>query len=453
MTARPRFELDAAVRRRDRGRLLVGGTPPRLLRLSEAGGRALDAILAAAEPAAGAVALARHLERHGVIHPLPGDGVGDPEVTAIVPVRDGGEGLARLVATLAAEGPVIVVDDGSRDSSAGRAEAAGARVLRHPEPRGPAAARNAGLAAASTAMVAFVDADCEVAPGWRDGLAGLLVADAELALVAPRVRSAPGDSPLARYEEAGSPLDLGPHAGLVGPGRRITYLPAAALVGRREALLELGGFDESMRFGEDVDLVWRLLAGGHRVRYAPSRAVSHRPRPTVTGFARQRAGYGGSAPELVRRHGSAAAPLRASRHSARIWGATVLLGPRALLPALAASTAIVARRGADRRSREALAALALRGQAGAATHLARVTMREWLPLGLAAAPFSRRARAVLLAGFLLDSLPTVRAAAATPTELARATALHALDRSAYAAGMWRAMTRSRDFRALRPARP
>jgi mycofactocin system glycosyltransferase len=450
MTARPRFELDAAVRRRDGGRLLVGGTPPRLLRLSEAGGRALDAILAAERLDPAAATLAQRLERHGVIHPLPGDGTGDPEVTAIVPVRDGGEEFTRLVGALAAEGPVIAVDDGSRDGSAARAEAAGAHVLRHPEPRGPAAARNAGLAAAGGAVVAFIDADCEVAPGWRDGLAGLLAADAGPALVAPRVRSGPGDSPLARYEETGSPLDLGPHASLVGPERRIAYLPAAALIGRRDVLLELGGFDESMRFGEDVDLVWRLLAAGHQVRYAPSRAVTHRPRPTVAGFARQRAGYGGSAPELVRRHGSAAAPLRVNRHSATIWGATALLGPRALLPALAGSTAIVARRGADRRSREALAAVALRGQAGAATHLARVLMREWLPLGLAAAPFSRRVRAALLVAFLVDSAPTARAVAATPTELARATALHALDRVAYATGMWREMARQRDFRALRP---
>jgi mycofactocin system glycosyltransferase len=452
MSWRPRFELDATVRRRDRGRLLVGGTPPRLLRLSTAGGRALAAILAAEELDAGAASLARRLERQGVIHPLPGDSAGDPEVTAIVPVLDGGPRLADLVATLAAEGPVIVVDDGSSDGSAERAEAAGARVLRHPGPRGPAAARNAGLAAAETEIVAFLDADCEVAPGWRRGLAGLLAADAGLAMVAPRVRSAPGGSALARYEEANSPLDLGPSASLVGPERRVAYLPAAALLARRAALLELGGFDDSMRFGEDVDLVWRLLAAGHRVRYAPSRVVDHRPRPTIGELARQRAGYGSAAPELVRRHGSAAAPLRPSRHSVAIWGATVLLDLRALLPALATSTAIVARRGADRRSREALAEFALRGQVDATAHLARVVTREWLPLGLAAAPFSRRARTILLAACVVDSLP-IWAAADSPAVLLRSTAIHAIDRFAYATGMWREMARQGDFRALTPGSP
>jgi mycofactocin system glycosyltransferase len=451
MTVR-RFELDAAVRRRDAGRLVVGGTPPRLLRLSAAGGRALDAILAGDEPTGAATTLARRLERHGILHPLPGDGERDPEVTAIVPVLDGGEPLGVLVAALAAEGPVIVVDDGSRDGSAARAEAAGARVLRHPAPRGPAAARNAGLAAASSELVAFIDADCEVMPGWRRGLAGLLAADPDLVLVAPRVRGAPGHAPLARYEERGSPLDLGAAASLVGPERRVAYLPAAALLGRRDELLKLGGFDESLRFGEDVDLVWRALAAGRRARYAPSREVLHRPRPSVGAFARQRAGYGESAIELVRRHGSSAAPLRPSRHSIAIWGAIALLGPRALFPAVGTSAVIVTRHGTDGRSRRALAEVALRSQADASAHLARVLMREWLPLGLAAAPFNRRVRTALLAAFLVDSLPAWTAAR-TPAELARAGALHALDRTAYAAGMWREMTRSRDFRALRPGPP
>jgi mycofactocin glycosyltransferase len=452
MSGGPRFELDAAVRRRDGGRLLVGGTPPRLLRLSAAGGRALDAILAGDEPTRGATTLARRLEGDGILHPLPGAGECDPEVTLIVPVLDGGEALGGLVATLAAEGPVIVVDDGSRDGSAARAEAAGARVLRHPAPRGPAAARNAGLAAASSELVAFVDADCEVAPDWRRGLAGLFAADPDLVLLAPRVRGAPGHTPLARYEKRGSPLDLGAAASLVGPERRVAYLPAAALLGRRDELLKLGGFDESLRFGEDVDLVWRALAAGGRARYAPSREVLHRPRPTVSAFARQRAGYGESAIELVRRHGSSAAPLQVSRHSIAVWGAIALLGPRALVPALGTSAAIVTRHGTDGRSRRALAEVALRSQADATAHLARVLMREWLPLGLAAAPFNRRIRTALLAAFLVDSLPAWTAAR-TPAELAGAGALRALDRTAYAAGMWREMARSRDFRALRPAPP
>jgi hypothetical protein len=264
------------------------------------------------------------------------------------------------------------------------------------------------------------------------------------------VDEAPGGSLLARYERRASPLDLGPAPSRVGHRRRSSYLPAAALLARRDALLELGGFDESMRFGEDVDLVWRLLASGRGARYVPSREVLHRPRPTACAIAAQRAGYGRSAPDLARRHGSAVAPLRPGRHAVAIWTAAAVLGLRALLPALAASMTLVASRGEDRHSRLALAEVALRGHVDATRHLARVLVREWLPLGVAASAVSRDGRRVLLGAIVLDSLPAC-SSAETPAELPRAVALHALDRLAYGAGMWREIVRRRDFRSLLPA--
>jgi mycofactocin system glycosyltransferase len=445
-----RFELDPSVRRRDRGRLLTGGDPPRMVRLSEAGGAALDAVLGGAGHDPVAAALADRLADAGIVHPLPTDGEDDPPLTSIVPVRDGGEPLAELVRVLGSEGPVIVVDDGSRDGSAERAAAAGARVIPNAGAPGPSGARNTGLRAAATELIAFVDADVVVEPGWRRGLADLLVADPALALVGPRVRSAPGGSLLARYERRASPLDLGPAPSRVGHRHRISYLPAAALLARRDALLELGGFDESMRFGEDVDLVWRLIASGRGARYVPSREVLHRPRPTACAIAAQRAGYGRSAPDLARRHGSAVAPLRPGRHAVAIWTAAAALGPRALLPGLAASMTLVASRGEDRHSRLALAEVALRGHVDATRHLARVLVREWLPLGVAAAAVSRDARRVLLGAIVLDSLPAC-SSAETPAELPRAVALHAVDRLAYGAGMWREIVRRREFSSLLPA--
>jgi mycofactocin system glycosyltransferase len=439
MSPTARFELDAGVRVRGDGRLLVGGAPPRLVRLSAAGAAAMGELLRDAAPGPAAAALARRLGASGLLHPLPGEGAEDPPVTTIVPVLDGGEELAPLVATLAAEGPVIVVDDGSSDGSAERAAAAGARVLSHPTTRGPAAARNAGLAAAETELVAFLDADCEVTPGWRRGLAGLLAADPDLALVAPRVRSLPGNSALAHYEETASPLDLGPDASLVDPRRRVTYLPSAALLGRRDALVASGGFDESLRYGEDVDLVWRLLADDRAARYVPAREVLHRPRPNLRAFAAQRAAYGGSAVALAARHGSAVTPLRVGRHTGAVW-LTAALRPAAAPVALAASLTSVARRGSDRESRLALARLALRGHADATGHLARALVREWLPVSLLFAVKSRRARRALAIAAVIDAAPALDA---LPLRL--------VDRVAYATGLWRAALRRRDLTALAPA--
>jgi mycofactocin system glycosyltransferase len=458
------FELDPDARRSDRGRLLVGGSPSRLVRLSDAGAAALDEALAGAPLGPAAAALAARLERGGLLHPRPSCGAGEVEIATVIPALDGGAALVSLVGALAPAGPVIVVDDGSADGSPERAAAAGARVVRNAGAPGPAGARNTGLRAATTELVAFLDADCIAAPAWRAGLGAMLVADPSLALVAPRVRSAPGPGALARYETRHSPLDLGGAPSLVGPGRRISYLPAAALVARRADLLAAGGFDEGLRYGEDVDLVWRLLASGHRARYVPAREVLHAPRPSLAGLLRQRAGYGGSAPALDRRHPGAAAPLRAGRHTAGAWLAGAALGPLGLAAGIATSAAIAYSHGSDRPARRALAGVALRGQATAGRHLARALTREWLPLTLAAATVSRRARRVAVAALLVDAfatstgldpgglLATERDAGACldPTPLL---ALRVLDSGAYAAGLWRAAIAERSPGALLPAAP
>ena len=85
---------------------------------------------------------------------------------------------------------VIVVDDGSTDGSAEIAERAGVTsVLRQPN-LGPAAARNAGVAAAAGDAIAFTDADCLPEPDWlRTGVSALERAD----LVQGRVEPVPGD--------------------------------------------------------------------------------------------------------------------------------------------------------------------------------------------------------------------------------------------------------------------
>ncbi|MBS1882457.1 MAG: hypothetical protein JSS97_05815, partial [Actinobacteria bacterium] len=103
-----RFELAPGVRRTEGGRLLAGGTPPRLLRLSERGAAALDRILGVAdgpgqmERAGGRAAvtedqlgdaaerLAARLAGEGTLVPVPADPSPAARLTTVVPVRDGG---------------------------------------------------------------------------------------------------------------------------------------------------------------------------------------------------------------------------------------------------------------------------------------------------------------------------------------------------------------------------
>jgi cellulose synthase/poly-beta-1,6-N-acetylglucosamine synthase-like glycosyltransferase len=97
-------------------------------------------------------------------------------------------------------------------------------------------------------------------------------------------------------------LDMGARPAEVGPGRRVAYVPSAALIVRRSAL---GRFDPELRYGEDVDLIWRLVDAGWRVRYDPRVVVMHDDgRRLVKRFR-----YGTSAAPLAKRHPTRLAPL------------------------------------------------------------------------------------------------------------------------------------------------
>ena len=92
----------------------------------------------------------------------------DPSTTSvIVPAFHEAGGIADVVSALVAAGPwheIIVVDDGSRDDTGGRARAAGATVLRHPYNKGNGAAVKTGLRHATGVHVLIVDGDGQHSP-------------------------------------------------------------------------------------------------------------------------------------------------------------------------------------------------------------------------------------------------------------------------------------------------
>ncbi|PRY41238.1 mycofactocin system glycosyltransferase [Geodermatophilus tzadiensis] len=454
--------LAPGTRRREDGAVLLGGSPLRLLRLSSRA-RTLLAGDRLTVTDASSAALAGRLLDTGVATPEPaGPAPGPADVTVVVPVRDRADGVARLLAALRADPVtagvrVLVVDDGSADPAALAAAATGAEVLRHERSRGPAAARDTGLRAATTAAVAFLDSDCVPEPGW---LAALLphLADPRLALVAPRVTALPSTAPgwVTPYETAVSALDMGPAPARVAPLSGLSYVPSAALLARRAALGE--GFDPGMRVAEDVDLVWRLTAAGWRVRYEPAARVAHDHPSTTGSWLRRRAVYGTGAAPLAARHGSLVAPVVVSPWTAAALVPAVAGGrPGRVLAAgvLGAATVRLARRlaGPGRPAPYGLAAaLVVRGSAAGARTLARAATRHHWPLAAAAALVSRRARrglAVLaVADAVLGWLPH-----RGRVGLLRFAAARRLEDLAYGAGLWAGALRARDARALLPARP
>jgi mycofactocin glycosyltransferase len=480
-----RLRPDPGTRTLAGGTVVTGGYPTRVLRLSPAGARHVAGWWSGA-PVPGnpkARALARRLLDTGIAHPVldaPRAAAAEPAVTVVIPVRDRHDELARCLAGLAdagvadagvadagvagaepAQAPrVIVVDDGSQDQAAitSVVTRAGASVLRRPVNGGPAAARNTGLAAAQTPLVAFLDSDCVPGPGWLDALLPHF-ADPAVGAVAPRiVPHEAGRTWLARYEGASSTLDLGRRPSIVRPGSRVPYVPGAALVVRREAAG--AGFAEDMRVGEDVDFVWRLAASGWRVRYEPAATMGHQHRVRLRPWFGRRKDYGTSAAALELRHPGVVRPLYASAWTAAAWLAVALGRPDAGALITGTGTALLARRlarvtgeGWPLPAGSAAWRLAVSQAAGgtlaAGRPLGSAISRTWWPVALPAAIAVRRLRlplaGLVLAPPLLDWLDR-----RPPLDPARYVAARLLDDAGYSVGVWQGCVKRRTVRPLLP---
>ena len=214
------------------------------------------------------------------------------EVSVVIPVRDGADSLADLLASLERQTiardrfEVVVVDNASRDVTAEIARAAGATVVHEPVPN-RSRARNAGIAVARADFVAFTDADCVADPGW---LEGMLRCRGGRPLLAGHVEVTTADPPNAveRFERL---WRFGQQEWV-----REGWAATANLAAERSALEAIGGFDAAYRhYGEDVDLCLRAQRAGFGLGWCPDAAVSHfaedRPRAML-----RRAfyhGYGG----------------------------------------------------------------------------------------------------------------------------------------------------------------
>jgi GT2 family glycosyltransferase len=209
----------------------------------------------------------------------------DPEVTVVVMSRNRREEL--LATILRHEAPVILVDNASTDGSAGAVEAAypHVQVIRLPRNRG-AAARTVGARAARTELVAFADDDSWWEPGALAAGAALMRAHPRLAVVNARILVGGRRLDPLCAQLATSPLGTKP--GLPGPSV-LGFIACAALV-RRQAFLDVGGFDDVVIFpGEEERVALDLAAAGWDLVYAEDLVVQHHPSPRRDSPALRRA--------------------------------------------------------------------------------------------------------------------------------------------------------------------
>jgi mycofactocin system glycosyltransferase len=386
----------------------------------------------------------------GAIHPILESiktSLQPSDVTVVIPVHN--EDVLRLnalISKLSAAHEVLLIDDGS---TIPLADINGARVIRREVAGGPAAARNTAIDFVTSSITFFLDADTSLADdSWTKLLAHF--EDSSVGVIAPRIASEPGTTLLHRYEASESPLDLGSEPARIRKNSRVSYVPTAALMIRTDLLREHRGFDESLRYGEDVDLVWRLLEADVVCRYEPAVTVHHSPRASLLDAWKQRVSYGSAAAPLDQRHRGAATPLRINRWSAGAWGTLASGYPLIGLIIGAASTVALERKiSSQPDSRQLALRLAGRGNIHAGRVIAQAMTRTWWPIALLLSLCSRRARRVTCAAIVLPSLMSwfTKKPKVDPVSYC---ALKLADDVAYGTGVWKGVIATRDLGALTP---
>jgi GT2 family glycosyltransferase len=200
-----------------------------------------------------------------------------PPVSVVIVTRDRRASVLHTLdrlAALPAPAPVIVVDNASRDGTpeAVRGARPGVRVIALDENRG-AAARTVGARAASTPLVAFCDDDSWWAPEALPRAAETFARHPRLGLLAARILV--GDE--QRLDPTCVQMAAGPReAGAAGPA--VFGFVACGAIVRREAFLEVGGFDARFGIGgEEALLAMDLAAAGWELAYVDDVVAHHHP--------------------------------------------------------------------------------------------------------------------------------------------------------------------------------
>ncbi len=218
---------------------------------------------------------------------------------------------------------VILCDDGSTDRTLEIARGFPFRILELPH-GGLSRARNAGLAAATGDIVAYLDADAWCHPDWPFHLVMSFDDEQVAATGGPNLPvDGAGFVERAVARSPGGPLEV------LITDDRAEHVPGCNMAFRKHELAAIGGFNpEYTSAGDDVDVCWKLLDRGREIAFAHAAQVRHHRRSTVMGYLRQQRGYGKAEKMLAGPHRH-----RFNRMGQARW-AGVIYGGAGILPSL-----------------------------------------------------------------------------------------------------------------------
>lgn len=257
-----------------------------------------------------------------------------PRVSVVVCTYNAERTLAPCLDSLAKlnypDYEVIVVNDGSTDTSLAIAERyTHCRIISQPN-KGLSVARNVGAQNATGEIIAYTDSDCVADPDWLAYLVAKMEVSDLAACGGPNFPP-PEDSlvPAAVAVSPGGPT----HVLLTDDVAE--HIAGCNMAFRRDALLRLGGFDPIYRAaGDDVDICWRFQDAGYTIGFSAAAVVWHFRRNTVKAYLSQQRGYGKAEALVYSKH-----PIRfnlfgQAKWLGRIYGdlsAALLLSPRPVI--------------------------------------------------------------------------------------------------------------------------
>jgi len=252
-------------------------------------------------------------------------------VSFVIPVFNGAQWIEEVIDAIRAQrrtGPleIIAVDDGSTDDSLEilqRRADRGHVVLSVGPRRGAAAAINHGIWRASQPFIAQVDQDVVLGTDWLEVLLTALD-DPEVAAAQGHYVAAADAGPWSRVMA----LDLRQRYRQLG--QRTNHVCTGNSVYRKAALVEAGLFDETLGYGYDNDMSYRLSQAGFKLAFRAEATSTHRWSEGMRAYARQQYGFGYGRLDLLAKHrnriaGDDVSPLAMMLHGPLMAAAAELL--------------------------------------------------------------------------------------------------------------------------------